>query len=50
VVAQVKAMACEPPEARAVPQSRWSSADLASQAAAEGLVEAVGFHGAPPAG
>ncbi|MGE5288566.1 MAG: IS630 family transposase [Micromonosporaceae bacterium] len=41
VVSQVKAMACEPPEARAVPQSRWSSADLAAQAAAEGLVEAV---------
>jgi transposase len=41
VVSQVKAMACEPPETRAVPQSRWSSADLAAQAAAEGLVEAV---------
>ena len=27
VVAEVKAMACEPPEARDVPQSRWSSAD-----------------------
>ncbi len=37
VVAQVKAMACEPPEVRQVPQSRWSSADLAAQAAAEGL-------------
>jgi transposase len=41
VVAQVKAMACEPPEDRGVPQSRWSVADLAAQAAAEGLVEAV---------
>ena len=41
VVAQVKAMACEPPEAWQVPQSRWSSADLAVQAAAEGLVESV---------
>jgi hypothetical protein len=41
VVAQVKAMACEPPENRQVPPSRWSAADLAVQAAAEGLVEAV---------
>jgi hypothetical protein len=41
VVAQVKAMACEPPEDRNVPQSRWSAADLAAQAVHEGLVEAV---------
>ena len=41
VVAEVKAMACEPPEDRGVPQSRWSAADLAAQAAAEGLVETV---------
>ncbi len=41
VVAQVKAMACEPPEDRDVPQSRWSAADLAAQAVHEGLVEAV---------
>ena len=41
VVAQVKAMACEPPTARDVPLSRWSSAELAGQAAAEGLVDAV---------
>jgi transposase len=41
VVAQVKAMACEPPAAREVPLSRWSSAELAVQAAAEGLVESV---------
>lgn len=41
VVAQVKAMACEPPEEHGVPQSRWSVADLAGQAAAEGLVESV---------
>ena len=34
-------MACEPPENRDVPQSRWSAGDLAAQAAAEGLVEAV---------
>jgi transposase len=41
VVAQVKAMACQPPEERGVPLSRWSSAELATQAAAEGLVERV---------
>jgi transposase len=41
VVAEIKAMACEPPEDREVPQSRWSAADLAAQAAEEGLVEAV---------
>ena len=41
VVAEVKAMACEPPEDRGVPQSRWSAADLAAQAVAEGLVESV---------
>jgi transposase len=37
VVAEVKAMACEPPATRAVPLSRWSSAELAAQAVAEGL-------------
>ena len=41
VVAEVKAMACEPPEDRDVPQSRWSTADLAAQAVEEGLVESV---------
>lgn len=41
VVAGVKAMACEPPEQRAVPLSRWSSAELAEQAVAEGLVSAI---------
>jgi len=41
VVAQVKAMACEPPEDRDVPQSRWSAADLAARAAEEGLVGSV---------
>lgn len=41
VVAEVKAMACEPPEARDVPLSRWSSSELAAQAVTEGLVEAV---------
>jgi transposase len=37
VVAGVKAMACQPPAARDVALSRWSSADLAAQAVAEGL-------------
>jgi len=41
VVAQVKAMACQPPEERGVPQSQWSAADLAAQAEAEGLAESV---------
>lgn len=41
VVAEVKAIACEPPEKRDVPLSRWSSAELAVQAVVEGLVEAV---------
>jgi len=41
VVAGVKAMACEPPEDRGVPLSRWSSMELASQAVTEGLVEAI---------
>jgi transposase len=41
VVAEVKAMACEPPAGRAVPLSRWSSAELAVQAVAEGLVASV---------
>ena len=41
VVAEVKAMACEPPEDRGVPQSRWSASDLAAHAAAEGLVASV---------
>ena len=41
VAAQVKAIACEPPEERGVPQSRWPASDLAVQAAAEGLVGSV---------
>ena len=41
VVAEVKAMACEPPSEREVPLSRWSSAELAAQARAEGLVASV---------
>jgi transposase len=40
-VAEVKAMACEPPAEREVPLSRWSSAELAAQAVAEGLVESI---------
>jgi transposase len=41
VVAGIKAMACEPPEQRQVPLSRWSSAELAAQAAKEGLVRRI---------
>ncbi|MEX1043026.1 MAG: IS630 family transposase [Acidimicrobiia bacterium] len=41
VVAGIKAMACEPPEQRQVPLSRWSSAELAGQAVREGLVPAI---------
>jgi transposase len=41
VVAGIKAMACEPPEQREVPLSRWSSFDLAAQAVSEGLVETI---------
>jgi len=41
VVAGVKAMACEPPEERAVPLSRWSSTELADQAVREGLVSSI---------
>lgn len=41
VVAEVKAMACQPPEQHNVPLSRWSSAELAAQAVAEGLTVSV---------
>lgn len=41
VVAGIKAMACEPPEQRQVPLSRWSSFELAAQAVSEGLVESI---------
>lgn len=41
MVTEVKAMACEPPEQRGAPLSRWSSAELAARAVAEGLVGAV---------
>jgi transposase len=41
VVAGIKALACEPPEDRDVPLSRWSSHELATQATHEGLVESI---------
>jgi transposase len=41
VVAGIKALACEPPERRDVPLSRWSSHELAAQAMNEGLVESI---------
>ena len=41
VVAGVKALACEPPEQRDVPLSRWSSNELAAQVVSEGLVDAI---------
>ena len=41
IVAGVKALACEPPEARDVALSRWSSLELAAQAVSEGLVESI---------
>jgi transposase len=41
VVAGVKALACEPPEQRAVPLSRWSSHELATQAVTEGIVGSI---------
>lgn len=41
VVAGVKALACEPPEQRDVPLSRWSSNELAVQVVSEGLVDSI---------
>jgi transposase len=41
VVAGIKALACEPPEDRGVPLSRWSSLELAAHAVGEGLVETI---------
>ena len=47
VVAEVKAMACEPPSEREVPLSRWSSAELAAQARRRGAGGVdLGVHGA----
>src|SRR5271154_1748166 len=40
-MAGIKALACEPPERRDVPLSRWSSLELAAQARSEGLVESI---------
>src|SRR6266516_3257774 len=40
-VAQVKALACQPPEAAAVPLSRWSCPELARHAVAEGICESI---------
>jgi transposase len=40
-VAEVKAMACEPPAQHDLPLSRWSCAELAAHAVAEGLVATV---------
>ncbi|MGI8751023.1 MAG: IS630 family transposase [Acidimicrobiales bacterium] len=41
VSAGIKALACEPPEARDVPLSRWSSTELALQAVTEGMVSSI---------
>ena len=40
-VAGIKALACTPPQDKDVPLGRWSAAELAAQAAAEGLVETI---------
>lgn len=40
-VAQVKALACTPPADRGLPLTRWSAAELAGQAVAEGMVAAI---------
>ncbi len=40
-VAQVKALACTPPEQCGVPLSRWSVTELATEAVGQGVVEAV---------
>ena len=39
--AEVKAMACELPAESGLPLSRWSSADLATEAVTRGIVEAI---------
>jgi hypothetical protein len=41
VVAEVKAMPCAPPSEREVPLSWWSSAELATQARAQGLARSA---------
>jgi len=40
-VAQVKALACQPPEASDAPLSRWSCPELARQAVADGICRTV---------
>jgi transposase len=40
-VAEVKALACQPPEASGVPPSRWSCPDLAAQVVADGIAASV---------
>ncbi len=40
-VAQVKALACTPPQESDVSLARWSSSELAAEATARGLVEAI---------
>lgn len=40
-VAQVKALACQPPEASGVPLARWSCPEPARQAAADGICASV---------
>ena len=40
-VAEVKALACELPAERGVPLSRWSSAEIAREAVARGIVAQI---------
>jgi transposase len=40
-VAEVKALACQPPEASGVPLSKWSCPDLAAQVVADGIAASV---------
>ena len=40
-IAEVKALACELPAEQGVPLSRWSSAELAREAVARGIVEQI---------
>lgn len=42
VVIQVKAIACEPPSARGLPLSRFSSRDVAAEARRSGIAAAIG--------
>jgi transposase len=40
-VAEVKALACEPPDTRGKPLARWTCPELAREAAASGIVASV---------